>query len=106
MTDRSTRVCGSSCWRGMVVMGRPWGGNETASSISVKDGRTYGGSRRAAVPERAPRPVRLLRAQVGQDGEDPAVVVGSCGHGELGEDGGDVLLHAALADAQPVGDAL
>ena len=44
--------------------------------------------------------------QVLQDGEDAAVVVLVRAQAELGEDGGDVLLDAALAELEPVADRL
>src|SRR4051794_2014145 len=67
-------------------------------------------SKKAAPMPAAPRDgIRMsapLRAQVGQDGQDAPVVVLAGRHPELGEDRGDVLLHASLADAEAVADAL
>src|SRR5512132_3278685 len=42
--------------------------------------------------------------QVGEDGQDPAVVGGGGGEAELAEDAGDVLLDRALGDDQALGD--
>ena len=41
-----------------------------------------------------------------EHGEHPTVVVGAGRDPELVEDARDVLLHAALGDLQPLGDAL
>src|SRR4051794_36865383 len=49
---------------------------------------------------------RDLRPEVRQHGEDPPVVVGAGREAELVEDVRDVLLHAAIRDLQPLGDAL
>src|SRR5512132_1260898 len=47
---------------------------------------------------------RQSGAQVGEDGQDPAVVGGGGGEAELAEDAGDVLLDRALGDDQALGD--
>src|SRR3954453_13860679 len=50
--------------------------------------------------------LRAMEPEVFQDGEDAAVVVLIRRQAELGEDGRDVLLHAALAELELVADRL
>src|SRR5215207_5963207 len=49
---------------------------------------------------------RALGAQEGEHGEHAAVVVAASAQAELLEDARDVLLHGALGDHEPLGDAL
>src|SRR4051812_38786241 len=66
------------------------------------------------VPQRAPRVggsaagggLETVEPQVLQDGEDAAVVVLIRRQSELGENGGDVLLDAALAELELLADRL
>src|SRR3954453_3828131 len=46
-----------------------------------------------------------LRPQEPEDGQNPPVIVVPRRDAELVQDAGDVLLHSALGDLQPVGDA-
>src|SRR3954451_3566347 len=88
------------------------GSRRTVCMLGVMQSRVpWGGSPR----QRASSPPRVRKcapfasgsaAQEGQDSQNPAVVLGARRHAELVEDVRDVLLHSALGDLEPLGDAL
>src|SRR5215469_7756033 len=69
-------------------------------SASAKGRPTARAARRAGVMGT----IVLVRSQVAQDREDPAVITVGGGQAELGEDVVDVLLHRAVADEERGGD--